>query len=305
MSEYPLQRAKLNPWRPYAWLVEPEVDATGSLRRMATIFLVNRQCPFDCVMCDLWRYTTRDTIPAGAIVAQLQYARERMASCRDIKLYNAGNFFDGKAIPPEDRLSIAGELSGFRRVVIENHPRLTNDSCLHFRDALSGKLEVALGLETVHEPSLRRLNKRMTAADFNLAVRFLTSNGIAVRAFVLLWSPFLRDEEGIRWTVESTRYAFDCGVDIVSLVPLRITTPHVRSLVRQRITAPPTLKQIDEAAGRCHQADKGVVLVDLWDIEGFAACPRCAAARIARLREMNLTQSIPAPVTCHCDRIPV
>ena len=79
-----------------------------------------------------------------------------------LKLYNAGSFFDPRAIPPEEYPAIARLAAPFRRTIVECHPALVGPRCLAFRDLLSGRLEVAMGLETAHPEVLERLNKRMT-----------------------------------------------------------------------------------------------------------------------------------------------
>jgi archaeosine synthase beta-subunit len=85
---------------PYAYLVEDERTAAGEIVPTATIFLTNRECPWRCLMCDLWRNTITETVPAGAIPQQIDYALERLPAARQIKLYNSGSFFDPRAIPP-------------------------------------------------------------------------------------------------------------------------------------------------------------------------------------------------------------
>src|SRR5437764_773924 len=71
-------RNALDPWRPYAFLAEPEVGPEGETVEVVTIYLTNRECPFRCVMCDLWRNTLKETVPPGAIAAQIRYALERL-----------------------------------------------------------------------------------------------------------------------------------------------------------------------------------------------------------------------------------
>ena len=92
----------LDPWRPYAYLVELERTASGRVEDVATVFLTNQECPFRCTMCDLWKYTLDERVPVGAIPAQIDHALEQLSSAKHLKLYNAGNFFDAQAIPPED-----------------------------------------------------------------------------------------------------------------------------------------------------------------------------------------------------------
>jgi uncharacterized Fe-S cluster-containing MiaB family protein len=73
-------RNAVDPRVPYAYLVEDERTATGEIVPTATIFLTNRECPLRCLMCDLWRNTTTETVPAGAIPGQIDYALERLPS---------------------------------------------------------------------------------------------------------------------------------------------------------------------------------------------------------------------------------
>ena len=80
---------------------------------VATLFLTGRECPWRCVMCDLWRDTLETDTPPGAIPHQIElrcawHARGAPGRCRaDVKLYNAGSFFDDRAVPPDDDAAIA------------------------------------------------------------------------------------------------------------------------------------------------------------------------------------------------------
>ncbi len=117
-------RNMLDPRRPYAFLVEDERAETGEVVPVATIFLTNRECPWRCLMCDLWRNTLTESVPPGAIPAQIDYALTRLPSARQIKLYNSGSFFDPQAIPLGDHGAIAGRLHSFERIIVECHPAL-------------------------------------------------------------------------------------------------------------------------------------------------------------------------------------
>ena len=144
-------RAAMNVELPYACFVEDEMGASGAVRRVATVFLTNRECPFHCLMCDLWQHTLEETVPAGAIAHQIDVALASLASAPVIKLYNSGSFFDHRAIPPGDFAEIAARLSGFRRVIVECHPSFVGPDVERFRDLLDGELEVAMGpLQLVH-----------------------------------------------------------------------------------------------------------------------------------------------------------
>ena len=58
-------------------------------------------------MCDLWRNTLDETVPPGAIATQIRSALEQLPPVRQVKLYNAGSFFDPAAIPPAEDAGIA------------------------------------------------------------------------------------------------------------------------------------------------------------------------------------------------------
>ncbi len=211
----------VDPWRPYAFLVEPEYSAAGVVEDVATVFLTNRECPFHCLMCDLWRNTLDTRVPDGAIPAQIDYALERLPPARHIKLYNSANFFDPQAIPRNDWPAIAARLKHFQTVIVENHPRLVTADCRAFQELIGTQLEVALGLETIHPEVLPRLNKHMTLADFESAVQQLRGWDIQTRAFILLRPPYLTEGEGIDWACRSIAYAFDYGIQCCSVIPVR------------------------------------------------------------------------------------
>jgi hypothetical protein len=124
---------QVDPRRPYAFLVERERSAAGRLEDVATIFLTNRECPFSCVYCDLWKNTTDGSVQPGDIPAQIDYALSRLPPAKIIKLYNSGNFFDPQAIPPKDHQAIIGRVKSFERVIVENHPSLISEKCVRFR----------------------------------------------------------------------------------------------------------------------------------------------------------------------------
>lgn len=294
------ERAPVDPWRPYAFLSEPEHTAAGSVEPVSTLFLTNRECPFRCLMCDLWQHTTTTDTPRGAIPAQIRHALEQLPPAQHIKLYNNGNFFDRRAIPPDDHPAIAELVRDFQTVIVENHPKLCTDDCLRFRGRLNGEFEIALGLETIHPEILPALNKRMTVADFDRAARFLRSNDIELRTFLLLKPPFLDEEAAVEWTLRSLDHAFDQGVRVCSIVPVRAGNGMMEDLLRQGLFTPPQLASLERVLVEGLARQRGRVFVDLWDVEKFYNCPECGQARKARLQAMNMTQQIQPAVACGC-----
>jgi radical SAM enzyme (TIGR01210 family) len=290
----------VDPRRPYAYFVEPERTASGSVEQVAAIFLTNRECPYRCLICDLWKNTTDVQVPVGAIPEQIEFALERLPAARHIKLYNSGNFFDPQAIPWRDHDAIASRVGAFENVIVENHPRFCTAECLRFRDRLGTSLEIAIGLETVHPVVLPALNKRMGVEDFDRAVKFLVGHGIAVRAFILLRLPFLDDEESLTWAIRSIEHAFSVGVSCCAVIPTRSDNGIMEQLQSRGHFSPPSLGLLERVLVAGLALRSGRVFVDLWDSERLTRCPSCAASRIQRLGRMNLSQLAEPDVICGC-----
>ena len=293
-------RNAVDPLRAAGAFVEEELTERGSLASVATLFLTNRECPWRCLMCDLWKNTTEDSVPRGAVPAQIAGALAALPLAERVKLYNSGSFFDPRAIPPEDHGAIASLLVPFERVIVESHPALVGDACLSFRDRLEGSLEVAVGLETAHAAALERLNKRMTVDDFLRAARRLKSEAIALRVFVLLGVPLLSPEESVAWTLTSVQVAFDAGATAVTIIPTRSGNGALEALQEEGGFAPPTLEAFEEAVALAVGLGRGRVFADLWDLGNLRRCGACFPARAARLAAINRTQTVPPGVRCAC-----
>jgi radical SAM enzyme (TIGR01210 family) len=284
--------------RPYAFFIEQEPSAGGKLVDVATVFLTNRECPWRCLMCDLWKNTIDEATPVGALPEQIDYALSRLEPAQHIKLYNSGNFFDAQAVPREDHHAIADRVRPFERLIVENHPKLCGAACVRFRELCGVQLEIALGLETIHPKVLPRLNKGMTLDDFARAAEFLLQYGIALRAFILLRPPFLTEQEGVEWAVASLRFAFSHGVECCAVIPTRGGNGILERLAAEGHFAPPHIRSLEQVLEYGLSLARGRVFADLWDIERFYDCPACGPRRAARIAAMNRTQRTVPPVTC-------
>ncbi len=297
------QRGPRNPadlTRPYASMVERERTIDGRVEDVATIFITNRECPFRCLMCDLWRNTTTKPVQVGAVAGQIEWALQDLPPAQHMKLYNAGNFFDTRAIPPADWPRIAELVWRHRTVIVESHPHLVDHRCLEFSEMLGPRLQVAMGLETVDPEVLPRLNKRMTLADYERATEFLLTHGIDVRAFILLRTPFQSEEEGLSWAERSLAYAFSVGVECCTVIPTRAGNGAMDWLQARGYFEPPALKSLEAVVEHGIAMNRGRVFADLWDISKFYRCQQCGPKRGERLREMNLSQEISPAVRCEC-----
>jgi radical SAM enzyme (TIGR01210 family) len=297
--EHRSTKASLDPQCAYASIWEEERDSSGTLAPTAVIFLTNRECPFRCVMCDLWINTLDETVPRGAIAAQIRTALASLPPARQIKLYNAGSFFDPAAIPPEDDEEIAAVVSGFDRVIVESHPRFLGgtygDRCLRFRDLIPGQLEVAIGLETAHPGVLARLNKKMTLASFRRATNFLGEQGIALRVFILLSPPFMAGNEAEEWVCRSLDLAAECGATVATVIPTRGGNGAMEAIGDSY--AKPRLFDLERTVEYGLSLGGMRVFADLWNVDRFFDCG-CSPARATRLAAMNRDQQVAPAVVC-------
>jgi radical SAM enzyme (TIGR01210 family) len=310
-------RIQHDPWRAQGVIVEDEPAADGSCARVATVFLTGRECPWCCAMCDLWKHTTATDTPAGAIPSQIAATR---AAIRDdaapitaMKLYNAGSFFDPRAVPESDYEATASALVGISHLIVESHPSVVGTRVDRLLDALArhpgadssrATLEVAMGLETAHEAALDRLNKHFSLARFAQAASALAERRVALRVFLLISPPFIPRVEQDSWLLRSIDLAFSLGASVVSLVPTRSGNGAIEALADAGSFEAPTLDDIERsfALALTQARGRGRVLVDVWDLERFAHCRDCFIPRCARLRAMNLAQRVLPACSCSSDQ---
>lgn len=291
----------VDPWRAHGSVIEEERRPKGTIERALTVFLAGAECPFNCSFCDLWRWTIDGLTPRGALPQQLTQVLQSLDG-RDLpdrlKLYNASNFFDRRAVPAEDVPAIAALAAPFAGVTVESHANTIGPLTLELARLIAGRLEVAIGLETIHPAAAARLNKRLELARFDRAAGFLSDNDIDLRVFVLLGAPYVPFDESVEWTVRTVEYAVQRGASVVSIIPVRGGNGEMERLTSLGHVAPPTLAQLETAVDQCLTCAPTVVCGDLWDAERLIECSACSAARIERLRRINLTGITEAAIVC-------
>ena len=290
----------VDPYRAHGSLVEDERRPDGTTERTLTVFLAGAECPFTCTFCDLWRWTIDGPTPPGALTRQLESVLQSLdGPVPDrLKIYNASNFFDRRAVPAEDVSGIARLAAPFAAVTVESHANTIGPKTLAFARQVSGRLEVATGLETIHPVAIPNLNKRLDLARFDSAAEFLAANGIDLRVFVLLGAPYVGGEESVARTVRTVAYAVERGAAVVSIIPVRGGNGELERLQALGLFTPPTLAQLEEAVDLCLQFTGAVVTADVWDVGRLISCQSCASERIERLRHINVTGRAQPRIAC-------
>ena len=237
---------------------EPELTRNGVIETHNIILTTNKECPFKCVMCDLWKNTLDYRVEQGVITKQIRDALKQLPPAKHLKLYNAGSFFDRQSIPKQDTYDLADLIQEYETLIVEAHPKLVGVPCFEFAEYLQPQLDVAIGLETVDPEVLPRLNKKMTLDDFERATTKLLEHGIFVRAFILLRTPWQTEEAGIYWAKESIDFAQSIGVECCTIIPTRPNTGMTDF-------SPPQPESLEEVVAYGVSKNKGRVLGDSWN----------------------------------------
>ena len=290
----------VNPYRAHGNVKERERRPGGVLEETLTVFLAGAECPFTCSFCDLWRWTIDGPTPAGALATQVEAVLTDVgvSGIQRLKLYNASNFFDSRAVPREDVERIAALAQQFGAVTVESHASMVSAKALEFAAMIPGRLEVAIGLETIHPRAAEQSNKRLDLERFDRAAGFLAGNGIDLRVFVLLGAPYIPATESMEWTIRTVEHAVRRGAALISIIPVRGGNGELERLQLLGEFTPPALGDLETALDRCGRFSSAAVTADLWDIERLVTCENCRAARIARLRRINETGGIEVRVAC-------
>jgi radical SAM enzyme (TIGR01210 family) len=308
-------KPRIDPHRHQGYKIEREPVVGGRSISSATYFLTGGECRFTCSFCDLWKYTLDSPTPKGSLVHQIRSLHEVVlgehSDVEWLKLYNASNFFDPYNVPIDDYEEIASLCSGFGRIIVENHAKITASKrgqvfIRSFASMLRPTLEVAMGLETVDPDAVALMNKSMAREDFDRACDFLTRAGIAIRVFVILQPPGTAAGSSIDWVLASCRHAFDRGVQHCSILPARPGSGWVDDLERRGMWTPPDMKLTESALRTVleeRESPNQLATLDLWDWNSLAGgCPDCRNKRYDCLLSMNLEQRpVPRDPCPHCE----
>ena len=290
----------VDPYSVHGTTIDAERRPDGKVERALTIFLAGAECPFTCSFCDLWKWTIDGPTPAGALPKQIEDVLNRLDAPHPdrLKLYNASNFFDTRAVPVTDLPTIAALTAPFAGVTVESHASTIGPHVAAFAHQVAGRLEVAIGLETIHPLAATQLNKRLELGRFDRAAGFLAEQGIDLRVFVLLGAPHVPIDESVAWTVRTVAYAVERGAAVVSIIPVRGGNGEMERLAALGAFTPPTLSQLEDALDACIGQASTVVTADLWDVDKIATCDVCRAARVDRLARLNGTGRAEPRIAC-------
>ena len=204
-----------------------------------------------CSMCGHYEGTTSIPVTVESYLKQWQSVLDGIVEDKNgvnfnlndfpiLCIYNLGSFLNPKEIPLEASRAIFSSLNdypGIKKVIIESRAEYINpESLKNIRDVYHGTIEVGIGLESKNY-TVRELCHHKNMPDLNeftRSIKCLHDYGFKALAYVNQKPPFLTEKEAIIDASETSIYAFNQGVDAVSIEPTSIQSNSLTDLLTKR-----------------------------------------------------------------------
>ena len=120
---------------------------------------------------------------------------------------------------------------------------------------------VELGLQTAHDPTLRRVRRGHTAGDFARAARMAKAAGLGVASHVILGLP----GEGTAEARETARFLGAADIDAVKVHSLHVVrgSPLAREMLAGEIAAPGQHRQLEDTIAFLEELEPRVLVMRL------------------------------------------
>jgi len=290
-----------------------EDEAIGAERvRAFVLILKTRGCYWadvkGCSMCGYSKDTLGRSATRDELSEQLARAMARYQGEPYVKVYTSGSFLDDREVDATSRVAIVSAFSGkARRFLFETLPEFVQpDTIGPLRDAFSGELEVALGLESTNPTVLARyVNKGSTPAEYLDAGDRLASMNVRRKAYLLLKPPYLTESEAVADVVQSVADA-SAHFDSLSINPVHIQNGTVVEwLYHRNRYRPPWLWSVVEGLRQGASRRGNARLVSFPTAGGLPRgphnCGECDARVLAAIEEASLGQEFAPLEDLACD----
>lgn len=152
-------------------------------------------------------------------------------------LYNGGSMLNEEEISKDLRKyfwEIINRNPHIKKLIIESRPQyITTEVIEELNNAFTDTIvEIGFGIEAKND-IIRNviLNKNIEKTAYDDLKNRVRSTKIRLLAYILVKPPFLTEAEAIMEAIESVRYAYELGVDAVSLEPVSIQSYTLVSLL--------------------------------------------------------------------------
>lgn len=302
-------------------VIDYEFYEGGRTYKRKKIILAARGCTAaTCTMCPIPNeayYNLNLNFTPDDFLRQFHFSfeTEPIDSYQLISVYNSGNWFANKEIPPAARQGIYRAIARSRceGIMVESLPQFITPLAIAEAKAYLGdkRLIVGIGLQSADD-FIRNvcINTTCTKEQFERASHLLWENGYTAKAYLMIKPPFLTESEAVAETVQSIQYVSSIGYEDVSICPTRIA-PYtvVAELARRGLYTPPslwtTIDILEEVSGDNHARARVACLdVDGKDEDTVYPrnCPSCTQVILNALKTFNMTRdlSIINSLDCSC-----
>jgi len=184
-----------------------------------------------CTMCGHLAGTLRgEEIPAETYINQFleEFESFDYSYYPMLCVYNSGSFLNEWEVDPKVRreiLKIIATEKKIKVVIFETRPEfITQEVVNEIEGILSDKVvEIGVGLETKND-DIREycLNKGLNTEQYLKKTKLIVDSKLHLLSYVLIKPPFLTEKEAIQDAIETAKFAFQHGADVVSLEPVSI-----------------------------------------------------------------------------------
>ena len=231
------------------------------------------------------------------IVSEIDFTETPM-----LCVYNAGSFLNDNEMPDDARVEIykiINTIDKVKRVIFESRPEyITEEKINELKEYIKDKeIEIGMGIETSNE-FIRDicLNKGFKVDEFKRALKLLKENSIFSLGYILLKPPFINDKFAIEDSVNSIKWAFDNGIDIISLEPVSIQENTLISILHElNLYRTPRIWSVFEVLRRT----SNIGTIRVGGFEFFPSpflctsnCEKCDSKFLKFIEEYNKTNSI-------------
>lgn len=253
-------------------------------------------------------------IPAETYIAQ--FLREFKAFDYShfpmLCVYNSGSFLNECEVNPKARreiLKIIATEKNIKVVILETRPEfITRELVNEIEKILSDKVvEIGVGLETKND-EIREycVNKGFNTEQYLEKTKLIVDSKLHLLAYVLIKPPFLTEKEAIQDAIETARFAFQHGADVVSFEPVSIQDfTLVHYLHEGGVFDPPWLWSAIEVARAT--ASFGFVRIGGFEFMPIPkifthSCPNCNAKVVSAIDRFNSTSDLSSfdGLDCEC-----
>jgi radical SAM enzyme (TIGR01210 family) len=285
-------RRYVNQWVEREALGADEVSAFVLILRTRGCYWADEK---GCSMCGYAKDTLGRSATPEELAEQLEHAVARYHGEPYVKVYTSGSFLDDREVDPESRRRLVSAFSGkARRLLFETLPELAVPTALAtLRDAFTGELEVALGLESTDPTVLGKyVHKNAPPSAYLAAGDQVRANGLRAKAYLLLKPPYLTESESIRDVVRSVSEAAP-HFDALSVNPVHIQNGTVVEwLFRRGRYRPPWLWSVVDTLRQGAEQKGSSRLVSFPTAGGLPRGPHNCGACDARVLEAIETASL-------------